>query len=145
MNVKEFLQLLTPSPVLFKRIPCCWGVWRWDTLFVVVICLLGRMLTACHLQLKSGMLQPRQRRWQPQTRTLSRRFIVSQKGKQMCRATCKACRVQFVIGLRLPWLTILMFTKHVVYLLCVNRSERVVEGLDDVMSIPRAGNNGTQR
>lgn len=29
-------------------------------------------------------------------------------------------------------------------LLGIDRGERVVEGLDDVVSIPRAGNNGTQ-
>lgn len=32
----------------------------------------------------------------------------------------------------------------VMYILSVDRGERVVEGPDDVIRIPRAGNNGTQ-
>lgn len=34
--------------------------------------------------------------------------------------------------------------KGCVYLLAVNGGERVVEGLDDVVSVPRAGDDGTQ-
>lgn len=38
-----------------------------------------------------------------------------------------------------------MFSASIhMYLLGIDRGEGVVEGLDDVMSIPRAGNNGTQ-
>lgn len=43
------------------------------------------------------------------------------------------------------YITIFLLIKNsIVYLLGINRGERVVEGLDDVVSVPRAGNNGAK-
>ncbi len=37
------------------------------------------------------------------------------------------------------------YASFLMYSLGIDGGERVVEGLDDVMSVPRAGDNGTQR
>lgn len=73
------------SLVLFKRIPCCWGVWRWDTWVMMMVSLLGRMRPAWHLQLQPRMHQPRQWRWQNRTRTYRKRSHSGSEGVNRCQ------------------------------------------------------------